>query len=55
MGQFWDEIPDDPKLIEWIKNQQMFHVASAPLHGEAHFLTSIRRIAYECLEIQVGA
>ena len=36
MGQFYDEIPDDPKLIEWIQKQPMFHVASAPLNGDAH-------------------
>ena len=34
MGEFHDEIPDDPQLIEWIKKQPMFHVATAPLHGE---------------------
>ncbi|GJE92270.1 hypothetical protein PsYK624_084240 [Phanerochaete sordida] len=33
MGHFYDEIPDDPKLIEWIKNQKLYHVASAPLNG----------------------
>ncbi|EKM54225.1 uncharacterized protein PHACADRAFT_257924 [Phanerochaete carnosa HHB-10118-sp] len=34
MGHFYDEIPDDPKLIEWIKEQKIYHVASAPLKGE---------------------
>ena len=34
MGQFYDEIPDDPKLIDWIKEQPCFHVATAPLNGE---------------------
>ncbi|KAJ3528810.1 hypothetical protein NM688_g7943 [Phlebia brevispora] len=33
MGEFYDEIPDDPKLIEWIKKQVLFHVATAPLNG----------------------
>ncbi|KIP10940.1 hypothetical protein PHLGIDRAFT_64839 [Phlebiopsis gigantea 11061_1 CR5-6] len=33
MGEFYDEIPDDEKLIEWIKDQKIFHVASAPLKG----------------------
>lgn len=33
MGEFYDEIPDDDKLIEWMKNQNLFHVASAPLKG----------------------
>lgn len=34
MVVFTDDIPDDPKLIDWIKDQKMFHVASAPLNGE---------------------
>lgn len=33
MVQFYPEIPDDPKLIQWVKDQQLFHVASAPLRG----------------------
>lgn len=33
MVVFTDDIPDDPKLIDWIKDQKMFHVASAPLNG----------------------
>lgn len=33
MARFYDEIPDDPKLLEWIKAQQLFHVATAPLNG----------------------
>jgi hypothetical protein len=37
MGHFYDEIPDDPKLIEWIKTQNIFHVASAPLNGELSY------------------
>ena len=37
MGHFYDEIPDDPKLIEWIKEQKLFHVASAPLNGNIVF------------------
>lgn len=37
MGHFYDEIPDDPKLIEWVKEQQLFHVATAPLKGTSHF------------------
>ena len=36
MGFFYDEIPDDPKLLEWIKGQCLFHVATAPLKGELH-------------------
>lgn len=37
MGHFYDEIPDDAKLIEWVKEQQLFHVATAPLKGKSHF------------------
>jgi len=33
MGHYYDELPDDPKLFEWIKEQKIFHVASAPLNG----------------------
>ncbi|GJE92271.1 hypothetical protein PsYK624_084250 [Phanerochaete sordida] len=33
MGKFYNEIPDDPKLLDWIKSQQLFHVATAPLNG----------------------
>ena len=33
MGKFYDQIPDDPKLLDWIKSQQLFHVATAPLNG----------------------
>ncbi|PSS38039.1 hypothetical protein PHLCEN_2v124 [Hermanssonia centrifuga] len=33
MGQFYNELPDDEKLIEWIKEQKLFHVATAPLKG----------------------
>lgn len=33
MVQFYDEIPDDPKLVDWIKEQKLFHIASAPLKG----------------------
>ncbi|EKM54258.1 uncharacterized protein PHACADRAFT_123163 [Phanerochaete carnosa HHB-10118-sp] len=32
-SQFYDDIPDDEQLIEWIRAQQLFHVATAPLHG----------------------
>ena len=34
MGKFWEEIPDDNDMIQWIKEQKLFHVASAPLNGE---------------------
>ncbi|EGN94293.1 hypothetical protein SERLA73DRAFT_188095 [Serpula lacrymans var. lacrymans S7.3] len=34
MGNFYDEIPEN--TIEWIKKQQMFWVASAPLTGSGH-------------------
>ncbi|KAI0339774.1 hypothetical protein BDW22DRAFT_1335620 [Trametopsis cervina] len=33
MGAFHDEIPDDPKMVEWLLNQKLFHVATAPLNG----------------------
>ncbi|KAI0812687.1 hypothetical protein BC629DRAFT_1589413 [Irpex lacteus] len=33
MGHYYDEIPDDPSLIEWIKDQKLFHVGSAPIKG----------------------
>jgi hypothetical protein len=33
MGKFYTQIPDDEKLIDWVRTQQLFHVATAPLHG----------------------
>jgi len=33
MGLAYNEIPDDPKLIEWLLDQKLFHVATAPLNG----------------------
>ncbi|KAJ3528809.1 hypothetical protein NM688_g7942 [Phlebia brevispora] len=33
MGHFYDEIPNDAKLIEWIREQKLLHVATAPLNG----------------------
>ncbi|KAI0802057.1 hypothetical protein BC629DRAFT_162982 [Irpex lacteus] len=34
MGRdFYSEIPDDPKLVQWIRDQKIFHVATAPLNG----------------------
>ncbi|KAI0812688.1 hypothetical protein BC629DRAFT_1474848 [Irpex lacteus] len=33
MVLFYDSIPDDPKFVEWILDQKLFHVASAPLNG----------------------
>ncbi|GJE94488.1 hypothetical protein PsYK624_106580 [Phanerochaete sordida] len=30
--KFFDEIPDDEELIQWIKAQYLFHVATAPLN-----------------------
>lgn len=32
MVQFYDGIPDE-KHVEWIKEQKLFHVATAPLNG----------------------
>lgn len=43
MGQFYDEIPNDPKLIEWIRKQVLFHVATAPLNGELAFVCDCTR------------
>lgn len=34
MGQFFDVIPDD--LLPWIKRQQIFWVATAPLKSTGH-------------------
>ena len=34
MGQFTDEIPDN--LIPWIRKQEIFFVATAPLSGDGH-------------------
>lgn len=34
MGKFYEEIPEDPKLLQWISEQKLFHVATAPLNGE---------------------
>ena len=48
MVQFYPEIPDDPKLIQWVKDQQLFHVASAPLKGTFP-------IYYLCFSVQPRA
>jgi hypothetical protein len=42
MAKYWDEIPDDDSLIQWIKDQKLFHVASAPLNGEDFACVSLR-------------
>jgi hypothetical protein len=34
MGQFFDEIPES--VLEWLKKQEMFWVATAPLSAEGH-------------------
>ena len=34
MGKFYDEIPGN--LMAWIKKQEMFFVATAPLRGDGH-------------------
>ena len=34
MGKFYEEIPDDPKLLQWISEQKLYHVATAPLNGK---------------------
>ncbi|TFK48054.1 hypothetical protein OE88DRAFT_1665129 [Heliocybe sulcata] len=34
MGKFFDEIPDH--LVEWVRKQHMFTVATAPLSGSGH-------------------
>lgn len=34
MAVYYDELPEDAKLIEWIKKQALFHVGTAPLKGE---------------------
>ena len=33
MGKFYSEIPDNESTIGWMKAQQLFHVATAPLNG----------------------
>lgn len=35
MGAFYDEIPDD-NLVEWILDQKIFWVATAPLAEDGH-------------------
>ena len=34
MGLFFDEIPDN--LLAWIRKQEMFFIATAPLSGDGH-------------------
>ena len=34
MGKTYDHIPE--KQVEWIKKQEMFWVATAPLDGDGH-------------------
>lgn len=38
MGKTYDKIPDN--LITWIKEQEVFWVATAPLSGDGHVNTS---------------
>ena len=33
MGKYYEQIPDDSKLVDWIRDQKLFHVATAPLNG----------------------
>ncbi|KAI1785571.1 hypothetical protein LXA43DRAFT_1115229 [Ganoderma leucocontextum] len=42
MGQFTDEIPDN--LLAWIRKQEMFFVATAPLSGDGHVSLSPQRL-----------
>ncbi|EPQ61268.1 hypothetical protein GLOTRDRAFT_14668, partial [Gloeophyllum trabeum ATCC 11539] len=42
MGKFYDEIPDH--LIEWIKKQHMFTVATAPLSPTGHVNVSTKGV-----------
>lgn len=34
MGAYYETIPES--LIEWIRKQKLFYVASAPLSGKGH-------------------
>jgi hypothetical protein len=43
MGETYSEIPES--LIEWIKKQQMFWVASAPLSADGHVNISPKGVA----------
>ena len=43
MGQFWESIPDN--LVEWIKKQHMFWVATAPAGAEGHVNVSAKGLA----------
>ena len=47
MGKFCKEIPDDPKLVEWIVDQKIFHVATAPLNGACPFIIPCFPVAHE--------
>jgi len=42
MGQFFDEIPEN--VLEWLKKQEMFWVATAPLSAEGHVHVSPKGI-----------
>ena len=52
MGEFYDEIPDDPKLLEWVQKQVLFHVATAPLNGE--FILVLGRSRYAVADAVSG-
>ena len=49
MGQFYDTVPDDPKVVEWLKEQKLFHVASAPLNGKPLYALS-SSLSYRLLQ-----
>lgn len=37
MGRFYDKIPDeDSEYFDWIKDQKMFWVATAPISSQGH-------------------
>ena len=42
MGKYYDEIPDS--MITWIKKQEMFFVATAPLRADGHVNVSPKGI-----------
>ena len=51
MGEFWDEVPDDSALIEWIQKQHLFWVATAPLSASGHINVSPKG-AYDCFHVE---
>src|ERR1700744_1641506 len=43
MGQFYETFP--PSLLEWLLQQKVFYIASAPLSGEGHVNVSPKGVS----------